>query len=557
MQRRTLADRYHILTKLAEGGMGVTYRAWDDKEQRPVVIKEPKRPRDDPDGKRLAEVVARFRREIQAMESVRGRAAVVPVIDSGEDDELPFIVMRLLPGGSLADRRKAGTDSPYRPLPTTQLRSWLPVVASALDHIHSLGMIHRDVKPSNIFFDAFELAYLGDFGIAKPVDPSGAKTGETVTATHTAIGTPEYMAPELTRQGERLGGAIDQYAIAVTVYEIISGRRPFTGLAGDHIIVEHAIKPVPPLDGKLPTSLRIAVERGLAKKPEDRFSNCTGFAEAVLVDIPILRDENSVARFLCLNQKCRKLLKIPVTEAGKRGSCPGCHALVEIAGDLSALWLQSEVESIRPKNDFFPSGSFFEHFEFGQWSRNASELGEVDSDVTDGSAKKNTSSVRQFVSSCVIPLLETLGPIVLAVCVMLAGVMVAVWITSSQENPPTSPPKNPDQNDVTPDDQVPEPDSDTIQGLWSWEVDGQSHDDIEFLPDGGIKLNNQIKDNRWWKIEECFDRSIYVAYWPDGPFVDVLELKDRHTLGGKNNCGYTIVGKRKELTVQNPEPGPP
>ena len=554
MKNRIIAGRYHVLAQLAEGGMGVTFRAWDAEGQRPVVVKEPKRPRNDPDGKLLNDRLIRFRREIKAMQSVR-HTHVVTVLDSGDDDGLPFIVMRLLPGGSLADRRRRESDSQYRPLPLGHLHPWLPRVASALDHIHSQGMMHRDVKPTNVFFDADGQAFLGDFGIAKPLDPLGAKTGETLTATHMAIGTPEYMAPELYVVGAKPSGAVDQYALAITVYEVISGCRPFSGLLGQSIIVEHATAPIPSLDSKLPSSLRTAIERGLAKKPEDRFSTCGEFADAVLKDVAPLVNEVSVKRLLCPNPDCQKLLLMPGTEGGKRGSCPACKIHVEVSRDFSALLLQSEVESIRPK------GGFFETWD-GNWVCGR-DLWEVDPEIIGGSAKKSSQSLRKFISSLAIhprqrlwllasALGERLWLLALAlgvIGVMMIAVLVAERISGKKpkvEPPPA--PKSAPTSDAPAGQPASPPPNDPIVGKWDWNVGGNYLEKNTFLAGGRIEGTD---DGRWVKYKKD-GRSFYVIYWPitdeykEKPFVDTLEMTDPNNLCGSNNDGAKVIGKLQQ-----------
>jgi serine/threonine protein kinase len=557
MKNRIIAGRYHVLAQLAEGGMGVTFRAWDAEGQRPVVVKEPKRPRNDPDGKVLNDRVTRFRREIKAMQSVR-HAHVVTVLDSGEDDGLPFIVMRLLPGGSLADRRRREFDSQYHPLPLGHLHPWLPQVASALDHIHSQGMMHRDVKPTNIFFDADGQAFLGDFGIAKPLDPLGAKTGETLTATHMAIGTPEYMAPEVYVVGGKPSGAVDQYALAITVYEVISGCRPFSGLLGQSIIVEHATAPIPPLDSNLPSSLRAAIERGLAKKPEDRFSTCREFADAVLKDVSPLVDKVPAKRLLCPNPDCHKLLVMPGTEGGKRGSCPGCHIQVEVSRDFTALLLQSEVESTRPRRGFFDTWD-------GSWVCGR-DLGEVDPEIIGGFAKKSSQSLRKFISSLAIHLRQRLWLLALAlgerlwllalalgvIGVMMIAVLVAGWISGGERNGPgvVSDPlkKSAPPSDAPAGQPASSPPDDPIVGEWDWNVGGNYLGKNTFLAGGRIEGTD---DGRWVKYEKD-GRSFYVIYWPitdeykEKPFVDTLEMEDSNYLCGSNNDGAKVIGELRQ-----------
>jgi serine/threonine protein kinase len=334
---RLIHGRYRLIAELGVGGMGVTYRAWDTKAGIPVVVKMPRR-----EVRSDSEAMQRFAREIDAMLAVP-HEHIVPITDHGDDDGCPFVVMRFLPGGSLADYRRRDEAGNAIRNPPGMLHFWLPGVAAALDHIHGKGMLHRDVKPGNIFLDGFLKPYLGDFGIAKVVDESGGLVKEqTLTATKMAVGTPEYMAPELFKPRSKPDGQADQYALAVTVYEMLAGEKPFKGERA-HIIVEHSALPVPPLSAKvpgLPQSLCMAVERGLAKKSEERFATCRAFAEAVLAELAVLPPEADTVRLLC--PSCKNILKLPQRAAGRTGKCPRCHAAIDVAADLGSLWLDSE-----------------------------------------------------------------------------------------------------------------------------------------------------------------------------------------------------------------------
>jgi formylglycine-generating enzyme required for sulfatase activity len=334
---RMVHGRYRLIAELASGGMGITYRAWDTNVGLPVVVKMPKR-----EVRRDREAMARFAREIEAMRAVP-HESIVPITDSGDDEGCPFVAMRFLPGGSLADyRRWDDAGAPIKNQPG-MLHFWLPGVAAALDQIHAKGLLHRDVKPGNIFLDAFLRPFLGDFGIAKVVDDSGGLAREaTLTATQMAVGTPEYMAPELFKPRVQLDGRVDEYALAVTVYEMLCGEKPFTGSTA-HIIVEHSSLPVPQLERRcpgLPRSVYEAVHRALAKKPEERFSTCGEFAAAVLTELKPVGLEAGVARLLCPG--CRNILKLPRRAAGRSGRCPRCKAAMDVAADLGSLWLEAE-----------------------------------------------------------------------------------------------------------------------------------------------------------------------------------------------------------------------
>jgi hypothetical protein len=335
---RMLAGRYRIISQLGMGGMGITYRAWDSQRDVPIVIKMPRPELTDADSLR------RFAREIDAMVTLR-HDHIVPVLDHGEDGGVPFVVLRFLPGGSLADQRRLKPDGSIMPTPPGFLRLWLPAIADAIDFIHRQGVVHRDVKPRNIFFDGFWNAFLGDFGIAKVLDDSGGLVKEqTLTAATFAMGTQEYMAPELflKTQGVKETGQVDQYALAVTAYEMLAGVRPFTG-AKAHIAVEHLQMKPPSLRGAglgLPASLCEAIARALEKKPANRFPTCAAFAAAAIAEVPALDQEPGVARLLC--PKCGMVLRIPVMSGGKSGACPTCKSVMRIAPDLGALWLSSE-----------------------------------------------------------------------------------------------------------------------------------------------------------------------------------------------------------------------
>ena len=338
----TVDGRYRIISHLGTGGMGVVYRAWDDRQGIPVVVKIPKKVLlEDP---KFAE---RFNREVRLLHGLK-HPHVVPIFDVGQYDGVPFVVLRFLPGGSLSNRRLRDESGTVRANPPGMLHLWLPGIANALDYIHSQGVVHRDVKPANIFFDAFWTAYLGDFGIAKVVEESDVFDKEhTLTATHMGIGTQEYMAPEQFMPKAVVDGRSDQYALAVVVYEMLAAKRPFTG-ATTNLIVEVLTHRAPPLTSQrrdLPVSLASAVHRSLAKSPAERFPTCREFVADALRDVPPMEDEPGVARLLCPN--CSNLLRLPLEAAGQKGKCPKCRTEMKVAQDLGSLWLLEEARRQR------------------------------------------------------------------------------------------------------------------------------------------------------------------------------------------------------------------
>lgn len=330
-------ERYIFFSRIAAGGMGETYRSWDKHLARVVAIKIPKRSFVEKEG-----FLERFEREARMMQQLQ-HPQIVPISDVGIRDGLPYFAMPFLPGGSLSARRardKHGAPLPNRP---EMLHLWLPGIAAALDYLHAKNVIHRDVKPANIFCDAFGSPFLGDFGVAKVLDgASDIVKEETLTGTDVALGTEFYMAPEILRPGSRLMAATDQYALAVTVYELLVGRRPFTGETA-HIFIEVATQAAPRIDQfrqDLPASLVQAVHRGLAKQPGERFKNCTEFARHVLAQVRHMPEESGIVRLACPH--CSYIIRIAMQDAGRRGRCPGCRKRLFIADDLSALWTQSE-----------------------------------------------------------------------------------------------------------------------------------------------------------------------------------------------------------------------
>ena len=259
--------RYCGLEKLGSGGMGHVYKGIDKRLSRPVVIKVPKR-------EMLAdrEFVKRFRRELQSLVNLE-HASIVRIYDYNVEDKVPYAVLQFLSGGDL---------DAHRSDKSRQINTWLPDVAAALDFVHKRKFVHRDVKPGNILFDSEDSAYLSDFGIAKVVaDVEDQKNHQDITRQGFAVGTPEYMAPEI--HSGNVSRQVDQYALAVTVYEMLSGTKPFRGNTPVETAIAHKTEDAPPLTKKgIPDELNQVVLKGLAKNPADRYGDCQKFAEAVV-----------------------------------------------------------------------------------------------------------------------------------------------------------------------------------------------------------------------------------------------------------------------------------
>src|SRR5262249_15246971 len=198
-----------------------------------------------------------------------------------------YVVMQYLSGGSLRDRivRLPGG------MPPGSLHDWLSEVARALDFVHARGFIHRDVKPANIFFDAHGYPFLGDFGIIKALASGGPtdERGNSLTAPGFLVGTPGYVAPEIVMGGEG-DGRSDQYSLALTVYEVLTGRNVMAGPTPSATLVNQTKIEPPPLLELLPTippRLSEAIRRALAKEPESRYPTCVALAREILAEVPL------------------------------------------------------------------------------------------------------------------------------------------------------------------------------------------------------------------------------------------------------------------------------
>ncbi len=247
--------RYEIKKELGRGGMATVYHAYDPRFQRDVAIKVLPR-------EFLHDTTfrARFEREAQAIASLE-HSAIVPVYDYGEEDGQPYLVMRYMSGGSLADRVRQG------PLPLEEAASIVDRIAGALSSAHKRGVIHRDLKPANVLFDQYGEAYLGDFGIVKLTEATASLTGSHI------VGTPSYIAPEMTQPG-RLSPAVDTYALGVSLFEMLTGQVPYEGDTPLSILMAHLEKPIPDLRQRrpdLPPSTQSIIARAMAKDPTRRY----------------------------------------------------------------------------------------------------------------------------------------------------------------------------------------------------------------------------------------------------------------------------------------------
>ena len=256
---------YRIVEQVGQGGMATVYKAFQPALSRHVAVKV------------LPEFFAnepgfreRFALEAVAVASLR-HPSIPSVHDYGEDRGITYIVTEFIPGGTIDTLlgRILGVDE------TVKL---LAPIASALDYAHSQGVVHRDVKPSNILLAKDGTPILTDFGLAKMMESS-----LHVTQTGAVIGTPEYMSPEQCI-GEGAGPPSDQYSLAVIAYLMLCGQVPFTAATPMAVIVAQLQNPLPlprAVNPNLSESIEVTLLKGLAKAPEDRFASAQDFVGAL------------------------------------------------------------------------------------------------------------------------------------------------------------------------------------------------------------------------------------------------------------------------------------
>ncbi len=266
--------QYELLEQLGRGGMGTVYKARHPKLDRVVALKVlPKQ--------RMADqsAVARFEREMKAVGRLE-HANIVRATDAGEAGGTPFLVMEYIDGWDLSELvRRLG------PLPVAEACELVRQVAVGLQAAHEHGMVHRDVKPSNVMLTRGGEVKLLDLGLARfHLEPA---TGEEMTGTGQAMGTADYMAPEQTSDSRDVDIRADVYSLGCTLYRLLSGRAPFAGpnyRGAFEKMSAHVHEPVPPIGqfrDDVPPSLAALLDRMLAKDPDGRPATPAEVADAL------------------------------------------------------------------------------------------------------------------------------------------------------------------------------------------------------------------------------------------------------------------------------------
>jgi serine/threonine-protein kinase len=258
-----MLGRYRLDAVIGRGGMGVVFRAVDERLDRTVAIKVLAA---DLVGDPL--VQQRFLREARVAAAIE-HPHIVPVYEAASAGDVDYIAMRYVPGPDLGRvlRREA-------PLDATRTLGIVEQIAGALDAAHARGLVHRDVKPSNVLLEdrGGEWAWLSDFGLTKRMDGSVQLTRDGL------VGTLEYIAPEVIERGH-VDGRSDQYALACVAYHCLSGKPPFVARSEAQLLHAHLHDIAPPLAGPEaePSAVDAVIRRALAKQPAERFPSCRAF----------------------------------------------------------------------------------------------------------------------------------------------------------------------------------------------------------------------------------------------------------------------------------------
>ena len=261
--------RYRVLRPLATGEMGVVYLAEDPLIGRQVAIKGI---RFDPysDDEEIQRLQERFDQEIQ-IAGTFSHSNIVTLYDVGRQSGRSFIAMEYVDGRNLRAELQANG-----PLPADRAVQLVMPLCRALSYAHERGVVHRDIKPTNILVSSEGVPKITDFGVARLF-------GSTLTHAGKIFGTPAYMSPEQA-VGGKLTGASDQFAIAAVLYELLTGERPFKGESPTAVIYEVIeSEPIPPheVSPLVPTAISAAIMRGMAKEPAKRFPSCDALADAL------------------------------------------------------------------------------------------------------------------------------------------------------------------------------------------------------------------------------------------------------------------------------------
>ncbi len=250
--------QYQIMSQLGQGGMATVYKAYHAQLDRHVAIKVMHQTIQADEA-----FVARFRREAQIVASLT-HPHIVPVYDFNDYNGQPYLVMKYVEGVTLKQRMIKTA------MTLDDVLYVMRAVGSALTYAHSKGVLHRDVKPSNIVIDKDNVPYLADFGLARI-----AQAGESTLSADMLLGTPNYMSPEQASGKKNLDGRTDIYSLGIVLYELLVGQVPFSGDTPYAVIHDHIYTPLPSpskINPEIPLSVETVLLKSTSKKPDERYA---------------------------------------------------------------------------------------------------------------------------------------------------------------------------------------------------------------------------------------------------------------------------------------------
>ena len=280
--------QYQVVAPLGEGGMAAVYKAYQPAMERYVAIKVLPRHMSSSE-----EFIARFRREAKMLAQLQ-HVHILSVFDYGEEDGYPYIVMPFVPSGTLADVLQG------KRLSLSEVRRILTQIGDALSYAHTRGMVHRDIKPSNILVDERGNCLLTDFGLARMTEVS-----TKITTSGAVMGTPAYMSPEQ-GTGSNIDQRSDIYSLGIILYEMVTGRVPYTAETPVAVVFKHLQDPLPSVrkyNANLPEAVELVLLKTLAKSPENRYQTAQDFVRALQIAIPDLSENQTSAPADAVSEK--------------------------------------------------------------------------------------------------------------------------------------------------------------------------------------------------------------------------------------------------------------
>jgi serine/threonine protein kinase len=251
--------QYEVVSEIGAGGMATVYKAYQPSKDRFVALKAMH-----PNFRDEESFVIRFKREAEIISKLE-HDNIVPMYDFAEHEKQPFIVMKFIDGETLKDRLGRGLPN------LDEIQRIMNQIADALTYAHMEGILHRDVKPSNIMLAKDGTVYLTDFGLARV-----EKVGQSTLSADVVLGTPHYLSPEQAKGSKDIDGRADVYSFGVVLYELFVGRVPFNADSYYSILNDHINTPLPePFDvnPEIPKDISDVITKAMSKKPHRRYDN--------------------------------------------------------------------------------------------------------------------------------------------------------------------------------------------------------------------------------------------------------------------------------------------